>query len=178
MAKPQKTLKQNSVAIFRTSLGWMAMVGSDRILIQLTVGHDSPGDAMAALDPELTRGARTTHWNPRLVRRLRDYAAGKPESFRDVPLDSGPQTPFQRRVTACCRLIPHGRTLSYGDVAAKAGSPGAARAVGQCMATNRTPLVIPCHRVVRSDGGLGGYSGPGGSKLKRRLLDLEATGTR
>jgi methylated-DNA-[protein]-cysteine S-methyltransferase len=155
----------------------MAMVGFGRVLMQLTVGHGSPGDAMAALDPDLTHGARTANWNPPLVRRLRAYASGKSESFRDVAVDLGPQTPFQRRVTACCRSIPRGRTLSYGEVAAKAGSPGAGRAVGQCMAANRTPLVIPCHRVVRSDGTLGGYSGHGGQKLKRLLLDLEAART-
>jgi methylated-DNA-[protein]-cysteine S-methyltransferase len=175
--KPPKAQKPNSVVVFPTSLGWMAMVGSGRVLKQLTVGHRSPGDAMAALDSDLTRSARTTNWNPGLVRRLRAYARGKAESFRDVVLDPGPQTPFQRRVTACCRSIPPGRTLSYGEVAAKAGSPGAGRAVGQCMAANRFPLVIPCHRVVRSNGALGGYSGPGGQKLKRLLLDLEAART-
>jgi methylated-DNA-[protein]-cysteine S-methyltransferase len=134
---------------------------------------------MAALDPDLMRDARpaTANWNLHLARRLRAYASGKPESFRDVVVDPGPQTAFQRRVIACCRAIPRGETRSYGQLAAKAGSPGAGRAVGQCMAANRTPLVIPCHRVVRSDGGLGGYSAPGGQKLKRLLLDLEAVGS-
>ena len=177
MPKSPKTHRPNSVFVFTTSLGWMAMVGSGRILKQLAVGHDSPGGAMAALDPELTRGARTTNWNPALVRRLRAYARGKAESFRGVVVDLGWQTQFQRRVTACCGSIPRGQTMSYGEVAAKAGSPGAARAVGQCMATNRAPLVIPCHRVVRSDGGLGGYSGPGGQKLKLHLLELETART-
>ncbi len=129
---------------------------------------------MAAIDPDLARDAQTAKWNPDLVRRLQVYAAGEAEAFRDVAVDPGPQTPFQRRVTTCCRSIQPGQTLSYAQVAAKAGSPGAARAVGQCMANNRIPLVIPCHRVVSSGGGLGGYSAPGGLKLKRRLLDMEA----
>jgi methylated-DNA-[protein]-cysteine S-methyltransferase len=177
VARPKKPQEPNSVVVFSTSLGWMAMVGSGQVLRQLTVGHRSPGDAMAALDPDLTCDACTGNWNLRLARRLRAYASGKPETFRDVAVDLGPQTPFQRRVTACCRSIPRGRTLSYGELAARAGSPGAGRAVGQCMAANRVPLVIPCHRVVRSNGALGGYSGAGGQKLKRLLLDLEAART-
>ena len=73
-----------------------------------------------------------------------------------------------------CRRIPYGRTMSYAELAAKAGSPNAARAVGNCMAGNRIPLIVPCHRVVCSDGRLGSYSAPGGTRMKRRLLDLES----
>jgi methylated-DNA-[protein]-cysteine S-methyltransferase len=64
--------------------------------------------------------------------------------------------------------------LTYGELAAKAGYPGAARAVGNCMAANRIPLLIPCHRVVCAGGRLGSYSAPGGTVTKRRLLALEA----
>jgi methylated-DNA-[protein]-cysteine S-methyltransferase len=63
--------------------------------------------------------------------------------------------------------------MTYGELAAKAGSPRAARAVGSCMARNRIPLVIPCHRVVPSGGRLGSFSAPGGSETKRRLIDME-----
>jgi methylated-DNA-[protein]-cysteine S-methyltransferase len=171
---PESSSITNSITVFSTRLGWMAIVGSDGVLRQLAFGHQSAKDARAALDPELARDARTEDWNPGLVERLKAYAAGEVEGFPDIAVDVGPQTPFARRVTACCRSIPPGQTLSYAQVAAKAGSPGAARAVGQCMATNRIPLVIPCHRVVQSGGGLGGYSAPGGLDLKRRLLDMEA----
>ena len=81
--------------------------------------------------------------------------------------------PFARRVVELCRRIPYGQTLTYGELAAQAGSPRAARAVGNVMRTNRCPLVVPCHRVVPSGSGLGGYSAPGGVRAKLRLLELE-----
>ncbi len=124
MTKSKTNTGPNSVTVFPTRLGWMAIVGSGKVLRQLSVGHRSAKEARAALDPELTRDVRTADWNPSLVRRLQAYAAGKAEPFWDVAVDPGPQTPFQRRVTACCREIPPGQTLSYGQLATKAGSPG------------------------------------------------------
>ena len=72
------------------------------------------------------------------------------------------------------RNVPYGQTLSYAELAAKAGSPKAARAVGSVMAQNRVPLIIPCHRVVGSGGHLGGFSAPRGIAFKKQLLELEA----
>jgi len=89
-----------------------------------------------------------------------------------VALDLRGCSPFERRVLGVVRRIPRGKTRTYAQVAEHAGHPGAARAVGRVMAKNPIPLLVPCHRVVRSDGGLGGYSG-GGLKVKRRLLALE-----
>jgi methylated-DNA-[protein]-cysteine S-methyltransferase len=91
-----------------------------------------------------------------------------------LPIDESPWTPFQKRVIDVCRSIPWGSTLTYGQVAALAGSPGASRAVGSVMAKNRFPLIVPCHRVIGSNG-LGGFSAPDGLKLKSRLLANEGT---
>jgi methylated-DNA-[protein]-cysteine S-methyltransferase len=82
-------------------------------------------------------------------------------------------TEFQQKVQKLCRQIPFGTTMTYGELAAKAGAPGAARAVGICMARNCFPLVVPCHRVVPAGGRLGNYSAPGGTETKQRLLDME-----
>ncbi len=91
----------------------------------------------------------------------------------DLPLDIR-ATAFQRRVWSALRTIPAGETWSYAELAARIGSPGAQRAVGRACATNPVALVVPCHRAVRGDGGLGGYRwGPG---IKRRLLDGETAG--
>ncbi len=109
-----------------------------------------------------------------LVRRLQAFASGKPDPLRDIPVDLDPLGDFQRRVLKQCRRIPYGSTMSYAALAAKAGFPRAARAVGNCMAANRTPLLVPCHRVVRSDGQPGPYSAPGGVAMKRRLLAMES----
>ena len=83
-----------------------------------------------------------------LVERLMRYAAGEPVDFSDVRVDERHLTRFGRRIVQACRRIPAGQTRSYGQLAAACGSPGAARAVGQVMAKNRYPLVVPCHRVI------------------------------
>ena len=83
--------------------------------------------------------------------------------------------PFHRRVYEVTRTIPRGETLSYGDVAAEVGSPGAARAVGQALGRNPFAIVVPCHRVLAAGGKVGGFSATGGVGTKLRILDLEGT---
>lgn len=126
------------------------------------------------MDRGLVADADHAAWCPDLVRRIQAYAAGGVDDFSDVQIDAGPQTAFQRRVVDRCRKIRFGQTMTYGQLARAAGSPAAARAVGNVMATNRTPLVVPCHRVVASSGGLGGYSAAGGTRTKLRMLEMEA----
>jgi methylated-DNA-[protein]-cysteine S-methyltransferase len=164
----------NALAVFHSELGWMAMIGSGRVLRQLAFGHPSPDEAVRALEPSLVESTQGRSWNCPFVERLQAYAAGKPVELLDIEIDLTGQSKFRRQVYRFCRQIPPGKTITYGQLAARAGSPGAARAVGGCMAANRVPIVVPCHRVVASGGGLGGFSGPGGISLKRRLLDLEA----
>jgi methylated-DNA-[protein]-cysteine S-methyltransferase len=95
------------------------------------------------------------------------------DSFLDVRLDLADYSPFQSAVVQHCRRIPIGQTITYGELARRAGSPGAARAVGQVMACNRFPLIVPCHRVVGANGSLGGFSARNGLNMKRRLLRIE-----
>jgi methylated-DNA-[protein]-cysteine S-methyltransferase len=114
---------------------------------------------------------------PRWVRDLREqlvrFAEGEPQTFDEVPLDIEELTPFARQVLGECRKLQWGQVMTYAELAHQAGRPGAARAVGNVMANNRFPLVVPCHRVIGSGGGLGGYSAPGGLATKRRLLEAE-----
>ncbi|HEU0245658.1 MAG TPA: MGMT family protein [Gaiellaceae bacterium] len=106
-----------------------------------------------------------------LVGRLADYLAGIDVRLGDVELDFSWATPFQHAVADALRRIPRGEVVTYGELAALAGHPGAARAVGSFCAHNRFALLVPCHRVVGSVG-LGGY-GATGLAVKRRLLALE-----
>ncbi len=106
-----------------------------------------------------------------LVFRLRAYFAGEPDGFGDVPLDLEYETAFLGRCAAALREVPRGEVVTYGELAALAGSPGAARAAGSFCARNRLGLFVPCHRVVAA-GGLGSY-GSYGLAYKRRLLELE-----
>lgn len=101
---------------------------------------------------------------------LKKIAAGKKVSFTDKP-DIRRGTPFERRVWDAIATIPRGRTVSYAALAAAAGKPKAARAAANACGKNPCPLIIPCHRVVASNGSLGGFSA--GVKLKRKLLTLE-----
>ena len=105
-----------------------------------------------------------------LARELDDYFAGRRHRF-DVPLDLRLARGFRLAVLRHLSDIPYGSTESYGEVAVASGSPRAVRAVGSACATNPLPIVVPCHRVVRSDGTLGGYLG--GLPTKERLLALE-----
>ncbi len=180
--------------VFPSKLGWMAVVVAGATVRRLTFGHLSAKAAIKALERFVvpaSAGRRTTGQHctrqpakagttnlsksdAALVRRLRAYAAGEHESLRDIPVNLGSLGDFQRRVLDQCRRIPYGSTMSYAALAAKAGFPRAARAVGNFLAANGIPLLVPCHRVVRSDGRPGSYSAPGGEAMKRRLLALES----
>ena len=162
------------LSIFSSNLGWMALVTAGETVRQLTFGHSSPSAAKRGIEPELLVAAEFVESETPLTRRLRAYASGNSDSFLDVTVDLGRLSRFQRRVLVQCRRITIGSTKSYAELASQAGFPRAARAVGNCLAANHIPLIIPCHRVVRTDSGLGSYSAPGGSAMKRRLLELES----
>lgn len=163
----------SNVATFDSALGWMAESWVNGLLARLTFGHTSPQAAVRYLNldqdpgPPLPAAAS-------LIKRLCTFASGdRSDDFLDVPLLLEDKTPFQQAVIERCRRITAGETLSYAELAAAAGHPGAARAVGRVMATNRFPLIVPCHRVVAAGGRIGGFSAPDGINMKRRLLSCE-----
>ncbi|MER5205736.1 methylated-DNA--[protein]-cysteine S-methyltransferase [Streptomyces sp. NPDC002825] len=105
------------------------------------------------------------------IRRLDRYFAGEPDEL-DLPLDWSLTTGFNRQVLReLAAGVPYGTVVGYGELARRVGQPGAAQAVGAAMGANPLPVVVPCHRVVESDGGLGGFGG--GLETKRQLLALE-----
>jgi methylated-DNA-[protein]-cysteine S-methyltransferase len=166
-----------------TALGHIAVAVQNGELHAVAFGHRSAGAAQASVRRRLLGAAGKNLASESqdddalaadVLERLTRYAEGEPIDFSDIPVAVDHLTPFARRVVKFCRAIRRGQTRSYGELAAAAGRPGAARAVGQVMATNRVPLVVPCHRVVAADGRLGGFSAPDGLAMKRRLLDLEA----
>lgn len=106
------------------------------------------------------------------LQQLLEYLKGERQVF-EVAIDWADFTEFQRRVLQATRAIPYGETRTYGDIARAAGSPRAARAVGQAEKANPIPIIIPCHRVIGADGALVGYGGPDGVDLKAKLLKLE-----
>jgi methylated-DNA-[protein]-cysteine S-methyltransferase len=106
-----------------------------------------------------------------LCGRVAAHLDGSPTSYDGIPIDLDWATPLQRDFAAAARSIPWGEVVSYGELAALVGRPGAARAAGSFCAENRFALIVPCHRVVAANG-IGGY-GSAGPELKRRLLALE-----
>ncbi len=174
----KRASKENvqTTLVFPSSLGWIAIIRDGNMIRSLTFGHPRRDAAMRALAAQLPADAplRTDRDIDGLAQRLQAYSGGHPDDFRDVRIDLGGLSPFQRRVTQQCRKIRYGQFLTYGELAAKTGSSRAARAVGNCLAANRVPLIVPCHRVVLAGGQPGAYSAPGGSRMKQRLLALEA----
>ncbi len=174
---PAQSDQVYTVQVFPSELGWQAIAGSPRGLAHLTFGHPTPGEAFAALSQMVGAPLEVSDRHAELVARLQDYCQGKRVDFSDVPLIFAGSTPFQQAVIAATRAVPYGSTATYGQLAAAAGSPRAARAVGNIMATNTTPLVVPCHRIV--PGGKsqpGAYSAGEGVRTKLRLLEMEALG--
>ena len=158
--------------VFTTSMGWVGVSGSDRGLLCIALPQPSAQQARHLLGERRSDAV----WSPDrfgdLIQRLRIYFGGGKAAFPDE-LDLSGATPFQRRVWEVTRLIPYGETRSYAWVAQQVDNPGAARAVGQALGRNPLPVIIPCHRVIASDGRLGGFGG--GVEMKRRLLRLEAS---
>ncbi len=130
---------------------------------------------LAGLDPAaVERGIEPDPGGPageRVLAALRAYAAGEVEAIDSLPVRQ-PETPFRGEVWRALRRVPAGRPVTYTELAALAGRPAAVRAAASGCANNLVALVVPCHRIVRRDGGLGGYLF--GTGIKRRLLELEA----
>ena len=156
--------------VIDSPLGPLYVASSERGLCRVDFGV-SRAQFVAGLDA-LARTVHSPSALASITEQLHGYFAEAGTEF-DVPLDLSRLTPFQRTVLQTARRIVAGTVWSYGQVARALGKPGASQAVGQALGRNPVPIVIPCHRVVSSDGGLGGYSGGGGVETKRLLLQLE-----
>jgi methylated-DNA-[protein]-cysteine S-methyltransferase len=167
----ERGLLDVAYAVVDSPLGALVAAATPRGLVRLAYEDGELDDVLADL------AARVS---PRLLeaparldparRELDEYFAGGRERF-DLPLDLGLTRGFRRRVLQAARRIPFGGTSTYTRMAAHAGSERAVRAAGSALGANPIPIVVPCHRVTRTDGSLGGYGG--GLERKRFLLELE-----
>ncbi len=162
--------------IVDTGWGAFAYVLSSRGLSGTFLPQRSRADAETTARIRWPDATRSRGLCPELGRRLIDYFRGVRVTF-DEPLDLSGFTDFRRSVLEACRRVPYGCTASYADLARAAGSPRASRAASSTMANNPLPLIVPCHRIISSDGSLGGYSAAEGLDLKLRLLQLEGAQT-
>ena len=168
-------LRGHVSTVFSTQLGWFSISWQGEKVCQLSFGHASRQAATERTRNRVTPTGQLSAAQQQLMMRLKDFAQGGDEDFQDVQIVLDKATRFQHEVYQQCRRIPRGETASYQTLACRAGSPRAARAVGNAMAHNPIPLIVPCHRVVAAERqGLGGFSAPGGLAMKRRLLALES----
>jgi methylated-DNA-[protein]-cysteine S-methyltransferase len=151
-----------------TSFGWLLLVGSNGKLVELKLPKPTKEAALAGVPSGAVESIKEFG---DLIERLRLYFDGKPVDFSDIPVSFEGLGEFHAQVLRETMKIGYGDTISYGELAAIAGSPGAARAVGNAMHNNPMAIVVPCHRVLHKNGLLGGYAG--GLDLKRRLLTME-----
>ena len=152
-------------------MGWMVLLAGSNGLKRASL-KPSPEEAVEDLGTDLDGADDDPGFFTQVEECLHRYVSGDLTALDGIVLDFSRVTPFFSAAWNACRSIPPGETRSYAWLAAEAGSPLAMRAAGQSMARNRFSLIIPCHRVIASDGGLGGYGG-GGLGVKARLLQME-----
>jgi methylated-DNA-[protein]-cysteine S-methyltransferase len=165
-----------AISIFCTQLGWMGLLGRDNQLLASFAGYQSPQSIRKA-SKRNGSVVEQSDWDPELRQMFEAYAEGEIIDFSRVKIVLPPLTDFRLKIVMATRRIGYGQTVTYGDLARRAGHPGAARAVGTVMSTNRFPILIPCHRVLASGGKIGGYTAPAGIGLKQRMLQMEARQT-
>ncbi|PSJ58258.1 methylated-DNA--[protein]-cysteine S-methyltransferase [Pseudaminobacter soli (ex Li et al. 2025)] len=169
--------------LFETPLGWIGIAWSERGLTRLqlperdraaterrllaTLPGSERGEPVERRDEELPAKIAET------VALLRRYAAGETIDFSSVAVDLGNADDFRLAIYDAARHLGFGETTTYGELANRAGHAGLARETGQALGRNPVPIVVPCHRIVAAGGKIGGFSAPGGSLTKEKLLELE-----
>lgn len=164
-----------SFSVFDTAIGRCAIAWSEHGIARVQLPETSDALTCARLLrhlPDAAQGEPPTHIR-RAIRRIRSLLAGAHDDLADLELDLRDVSPFHRRVYECVRAIGPGRTTTYGEVAARIGEPGAARAVGQALGENPFAPIVPCHRVLAAGGRSGGFSAAGGVSTKLRMLEIE-----
>jgi len=165
-------MSNSTACCFLTPFGWGGLVGGAAGLQKIYLpepDRDCLLDRMAAQFPGMSCGGAAFK---ETVRELQKYFNGKVPYF-NCPLDYAPATEFQIKVWQTASAIAYGQVRTYGWLAQAIGSPRAMRAVGSALGRNPFPIIIPCHRVIREDGGMGGFSAVQGVELKKSLLRLE-----
>jgi O-6-methylguanine DNA methyltransferase len=162
--------------IFRTKRGFFGLLADSKGLLRTVLpmrNYKTVKKYLLVGTSEPTREDKKLY--PELLKSITDYYKGAYVDFNKLFLSIVyPRfSSFGRKVLKVCKGIPPGKTITYSQLAEKAGFPKAARAVGNILAKNPLPLIIPCHRVIRADGKIGNFSAPGGGKMKKKMLEHE-----
>ena len=162
--------------IFKTKWGFFGLLAGETGLLRTTLPTSNLRAARKYLLVGMFASAKEDKkLYPELRKSIKDYYKGTYIDFNKLNLSIVyPRfSSFGLKVIKVCKAIPPGKTITYSQLAKKAGFPKAARAVGNVLAKNPLPLLIPCHRVIRADGKIGNFSAPGGSKMKKKMLEHE-----
>lgn len=162
--------------LFSSAVGPVGLAWTPKGICRLEFGPSDEerviADLLAAY-PDMQRAKRAPTPVKAVARRVQAHLAGKPDPMLDIPVDLSRESEFSRRILGALRKIKPGEVATYGELAARAGRPQAARAVGRIMGANPVPVIVPCHRCVGADGSMTGFSSHGGIALKKKLLFLE-----
>ena len=162
--------------LFDTAIGRCGIAWSDRGLVGVQLPEGGDAETRERMLNRFPAAAETVP-PPKMQHAIDAIVAllkGEPNDLSAITLDMEGVASFHRRVYEVARTIPPGKTLAYGDIAARLGTARAARAVGQALGRNPFPIVVPCHRVLAAGGKIGGFSAHGGTATKRRMLAIEA----
>jgi len=168
-AMAQNSVREQKYVLIKTKLGWMGVLGTSLGLCRIVLPQTTTEAVLISLGNYLAVFSASSFDD--LPYRLKQYLNGEVVTFCDK-LDLADATPFQQAVWGVTRSIPYGETRSYRWVAEQLGVPQARRAVGQALARNPLPIVVPCHRVIAANGSSGGFRG--GIEMKHYLLEMEA----
>tara|TARA_B100000029_G_scaffold487498_1_gene543096 strand:+ start:109 stop:627 length:519 start_codon:yes stop_codon:yes gene_type:complete len=160
--------------VFETDMGWVAIVGGDYGILRVSLPELSPESSLDAVQPEVNVAEHVPEDYVDARKLIIAYCSGENVDLTCIPIDTRKVSLFFKNAWNACRSIPPGETRSYAWLAGKAGNVKAARGAGQAMARNKLALLVPCHRVVASNGALHGFGGDG-LPLKAQLLEMEAT---
>ncbi|MCX8021202.1 MAG: methylated-DNA--[protein]-cysteine S-methyltransferase [Syntrophorhabdaceae bacterium] len=160
-------------AIFESSFGYIALVSKDKRLIELNVTVEDPLRISKNIRTKYPESSESMDAFKEIHGLLERYFRGERVDFFRIETDLTGFNDFTKKVLERVKAIPYGALKSYKVIAEEVGSPNGARAVGQAVGINPVPIIIPCHRVIREDGTIGGYSQ--GIRMKERLLSIEGT---
>ena len=163
----------NKYCVFETKLGDCGLVWSENKISGFQLPFKNKKQLHKSLKVKYqAQESSPKPWIKKIITKVQKHLSGCAQDFSKLPYLEQANSPFRKRVYQQLLKIPSGQCITYGELASKAGSPKAARAVGAAMAANKIPLLIPCHRVL-SNNSLCGFSAPGGLTTKKYLLELE-----
>ncbi len=156
-------------------MGWIAVVGNERGVVRMSLPEPKFEQAYDHVRPEIEHAELEPDALEEVRIKVQDYCAGRGADLTDIEIDMSKMSPFFKKAREACRSIPSGETRTYAWLAEQAGNVRAARGAGQAMAKNPVALLVPCHRVIGSDGALHGFGGGVGIPMKERLLRMESS---